>query len=227
ATSNLPLREGKASVYEGGIRVPFIAYWPGKIEPNSFCDLPIGVEDIFPTILSLVGQEQDLQAMQLDGQSILPLFDDPQNKAKQYTRDTFFWYKAGGGYSAKTGTISPEPGSCIRKGDYKLMYHDQGYLELYNIAEDFEEKNDLSDEMPEKTQELFTMLDGMIDEVIATKYQRRPNPLYDPELAEAINARPYRNLRNLPVQEVSEQERQAAQRRDWTVQEKAKKKSKK
>ena len=127
ATSNLPLREGKASVYEGGIRVPFIAYWPGKIKPDTFCDLPIGVEDIFPTILSLAGQEQDLQAMQVDGQSILPLFDDPQNKAKQYTRDTFFWYKAGGGYSAKTGTISPAPGSCIRKGDYKLMYHDQGY----------------------------------------------------------------------------------------------------
>ena len=68
--------------------------------------------------------------------------------------------------------------------------------------------------MPEKTQELLTMLDSMIDEVIATKYQRRLNPLYDPELAEAINVRPYRNLRNLQVQEVSEQERQAAQRRD-------------
>ncbi len=224
ATSNLPLREGKAALYEGGIRVPFIAYWPGKIKPNTFCDQPIGVEDIFPTILSLVGQEKDLETLKHDGQSILPLLADPENKAKQYTRDTFFWYKAGGGYSSKTGKISPAPGSSIRKGDYKLMYHDQGYLELYNLANDLEEKNDLSEKMPEKTQELFRALDGMINEVVPNKYQRKPNPLYDPKMAAAIKAKPYRNLRNLPVEEVSEKERQAAKRRDWTVTSKGKKK---
>lgn len=227
ATSNLPLRAGKASLYEGGIRVPFIAYWPGKIKPNTFCDVPIGVENIFPTILSLVGQEKDLEAMKLDGQSILPLLADPKNRAKQYTRDTFFWYRAGGGYSSKTGTMIPTPGASIRKGDYKLMFDEQGYLELYNMAEDLEEKNDLSEKMPEKTQALFTMLDRMINDVVPKKYQRRPNPLYDPEKNAAINAKPYHNLRNLPVEEVSEKERQAAKRRDWTTKRKAKKKGKK
>ena len=191
ATSNAPLREGKAKLYECGVRVPFIAYWPGKIKPNTFCDLPIGIEDMFPTILNVVGQANDLDAMKLDGQSILPLLKDPKNGAKHYTRDTFFWHKAGG------------PRSAIRKGDYKLIYDDQGYLELYNIAQDIEEKNDLAERMPEKAQELFKQIDVMIDEVVPAKYQRRPNPLYDPEANANSKAPPYRNLRNLPVEKTN------------------------
>ena len=191
ATSNLPLREGKAKLYEGGVRVPFIAYWPGKIKPNTFCDVAIGIEDLFPTLLSAVGQSADLTELDLDGQSILPLLKDPKNQAKEYTRDTFFWHKAG------------DPRSAIRKGDYKLIYDDQGYLELYNIAEDIGEQNDLAEIMPEKTQELFKLIDTTLDEVVPLKYQRRPNPLYDTEANAKSEFRPYRNLRNLPVEKTS------------------------
>lgn len=201
ATSNLPLREGKGKLYEGGIRVPFIAYWPGQIKGGSLCEVPIGVEDLFPTILTMAGQSDDLASLDLDGQSILPLLKDPNNGAKQYTRDTFFWHKAGGGLDAKKGIYTPTR-SAVRKGDYKLMFDDQGYLELYNLAKDLEEKNDLSEAMPEKTQELFTLLDNMLNEVVPAKYQRRPNPLYDPEANARSAAPPYRNLRNLPVEAV-------------------------
>ena len=225
ATSNLPLREGKGKLYEGGVRVPFIAYWPGKIQPNSFCDVPIGVEDIFPTVLSFVGQEKDLEGLDLDGESILPLLKDPKNRAKQYTRDTFFWHKAGGGYNPKNGIMEPTR-TTIRKGDYKLMFDDQGYLELYNIADDFIEQHALAGKMPEKTKELFKMLDEMTDEVVPKKYQRRPNPLYDPKMNAEINAQPYRNLRGLPVETVSEKEKEAAAEKDWTFVKKKKAKRK-
>ena len=191
ATSNLPLREGKAKLYEGGVRVPFIAYWPGQITPETFCDVPIGVEDLFPTILGLAGQADDLADLELDGESILPLLKDPKNKAKHYTRDTFFWHKAGA------------PRSAVRKGDYKLIYDDQGYLELYNIVEDIGEQNDLAETMPEKRQELFKLIDETLDEVVPAKYQRRPNPLYDPEANAKSEVPPYRNLRNLPVEKTN------------------------
>ena len=198
ATSNLPLRGGKAKLYDGGVRVPFIAYWPGRINGGATCEVPIGVEDIFPTLLSVAGQADDLTNLDVDGQSILPLLKDPENGARQYTRDTFFWHKAGGGLDPKKGTYSPTR-SALRKGDYKLMFDDQGYLELYNLAQDIEEKNDLAEKMPEKTQELFKLLDGMLDDVVPAKYQRKANPLYDPAANAKSKAPPYRNLRNLPV----------------------------
>jgi len=132
-----------------------------------------------------------LTDLELDGESILPLLKDPKNKAKHYTRDTFFWHKAGA------------PRSAVRKGDYKLMYDDQGYLELYNIVEDIGEQNDLADTMPEKRQELFKLIDETLDEVVPAKYQRRPNPLYDPEANAKSELRPYRNLRNLPVEKTN------------------------
>ena len=204
ATSNLPLREGKGKLYEGGIRVPFIAYWPGQVKGGSMCEVPIGVEDLFPTILTMAGQSDELPGLDIDGESILPLLKDPNNGANQYARDTFFWHKAGGGLDAKKGLYTPSR-SAVRKGDYKLMFDDQGYLELYNIVEDIEEKNDLSERMPEKTQELFELLDGMLDDVVPAKYQRRANPFYDPEANAESKAPPYRNLRNLPVEQTKAQ----------------------
>ena len=201
ATSNAPLRGGKAKLYDGGVRVPFIAYWPGHIKGGSMCEVPIGVEDIFPTLLSVAGQADDLTGLDIDGQSILPLLKDPKNGAKQYTRDTFFWHKAGGGLDKK-GNYSPSR-TAVRKGDFKLLFDEQGYLELYNIAQDIEEKNDLAETMPEKTQELIKLLDTTLDEVVPKKYQRRPNPLYDPEANAKSKAQPYRNLRNLPVEKTN------------------------
>ena len=194
ATSNAPLRAGKGKLYEGGVRVPFIAYQPGTIKAGSVCDVAVGVTDLFPTLMSFVGQGERLNKSALDGQSILPLFADPKNTKKQYTRDTFFWHTAGGGYNAAKKTYTPTQ-TAIRIGDYKLIFDDQGYLELYNIATDLSEERNLAATKPEKAQELFKKLDTWLDETVPAKYQRRPNPLYDP----AANARsavpPYRNLR--------------------------------
>jgi len=198
ATSNVPLRSGKGSLYEGGVRIPFIACQPGTIKAGSVCDVAVDVTDIFPTLLTLVGQGDELGALDIDGKSILPLFSDPKNKKKQYTRDTFFWHTAGGGYNAKKDEYSPTKTS-IRKGGYKLIFDDQGYLELYNISNDLSEEKNLAESMPEKAQELFRLLDTWLDETVPVKYQRRPNPLYDSAANAKTAVPPYRNLRNLPV----------------------------
>jgi len=202
ATSNAPLRAGKGAVHEGGVRVPFIAYQPGRIKGGTVCEVPIGVEDIFPTVLSFAGQGNELGALDLDGQSILPLLSDPENRKKRYTRDAFFWHAAGGGYDAKKDVYSPTK-TAIRKGDYKLIFDDQGYLELYNISKDLSEEKNLAETMPEKAQELFKLLDTWLDETVPAKYQRLPNPLYDPAANAKTAVPPYRNLRKLPVKKVS------------------------
>lgn len=204
-TSNLPLREGKGSKYEGGVRVPFIVRWPGHIKPGSLCHVPMDINDLFPTILSAVGQAESLSGLKLDGQSLLPLFADPENQDGDYKRNEFFWHAPFGGLDKK-GNYSPGH-SAVRKGNYKLLFDHQGYLELYNLTEDISEKNNLADLMPEKAQELFDSLDTWMNETIHPKYQPRRNPHYDPIANDESAAPPYRNLRNSPVKSVPQPSR--------------------
>ncbi len=204
-TSNLPLREGKGSKYEGGVRVPFIVRWPSHIKPGSVCNIPMDINDLFPTILSAVGQAESLSGLQLDGQSLLPLFADPENRDGKYMRDEFFWHAPFGGLDKK-GNYSPGH-SAVRKGNYKLLFDHQGYLELYNLSEDLSEKNNLAGLMPEKAQELFSSLDTWMNETILPKYQPRLNPLYDPVANDGSAAPPYQNLRNLTVESLQKSSR--------------------
>ena len=69
-TNNAPLREGKGSPYEGGIRVPLIVRWPGKVKPGSECDVPVHAVDFYPTFVSVAETQA---AATLDGESLLPL----------------------------------------------------------------------------------------------------------------------------------------------------------
>ena len=201
ATSNAPLRDGKGSKYEGGIRVPLILHWPGKVDAGAVCDVPVDCNDMFPTILSVAGQKADPDGMLLDGQSLVPLFRDPKNRAGRYTRNAFFWHAPFGGLDKK-GNYKPAH-SAVRKGDYKLLFDHQGYFELYNLADDISEKNNLADSMPEKTQEMFALLNGLMNKTVLPKYQPRANPLYDPDANARSAAPPYRNVRKLPVETVS------------------------
>ena len=162
---------------------------------------PVDCNDMFPTILSVAGQEADLDGMLLDGQSLVPLFNDPKNLAGRYTRDEFFWHAPFGGLDRK-GNYKPAH-SAVRKDDYKLLFDHQGYFELYNLANDISEKKNLADSMPEKTQEMFALLNGWMNKTILPKYQPRANPLYDPDANAKSAAPPYRNLRKLPVKTIS------------------------
>ena len=72
-TQNLPLREGKGSVYEGGIRVPMLFCWPGKVSAGTRINTPVSAEDVFPTILEMAGVKKYETVQERDGQSLVKL----------------------------------------------------------------------------------------------------------------------------------------------------------
>lgn len=144
---NAPLRSGKGSVYEGGVREPMILYWPGVTHGGSVNHQPLIIEDFFPTILEMA-QVTDWSVPQtVDGRSFVPFVLNPE--AKNAGR-SFYWntpntWIAGNRRSAGIGQTA-----AIRKGNYKLVYwYKDGAKELYNLATDIGETNDLSQQHPD------------------------------------------------------------------------------
>lgn len=152
ATSNEPLRAGKGWLYEGGIREPLLIRWPGITKPGSICEAPITSTDFFPTFLDAAGLPV-LPDQHKDGTSFVPLLKDPQTK--EYKHAPLFWHYAHWG---NQGGI---PGSAIRDGDWKLIdFYWKKSPELYNLADDLAEKNNLAAKNPEKLAELKGKLDA-------------------------------------------------------------------
>ena len=147
-TSNAPLRAGKGWLYEGGIRVPFIVKTTDKTNSGVKSDLPVSSIDVFPTIMALAGIEID-NMQNMDGVDVMPYV----GKESELTRPLFWHYPH---YANQGGN----PGSVIRMGDYKL-FHDfeSGKKELYNLAKDIGEINDLSEQKPELADSLYQLLD--------------------------------------------------------------------
>jgi arylsulfatase A-like enzyme len=159
-TMQKPLRAGKGSYYEGGIRVPFFFMWKNRISPGKNTQIPISHLDIFPTLMDLIGDES--MKNKLDGHSLLTLL--VQNQVEE--ERSFFWHFPIylQGYDIKDNEnrdllFRTRPGSVIRKGDWKLHYYfeDQG-LELYNLKEDIGERNNLAEIQVNKRVELLDEL---------------------------------------------------------------------
>jgi arylsulfatase A len=149
ATSNVPLRKGKGYSYEGGHREPLIVSYPGHVPASSVCHVPVISTDFYPTILDLAGLPSKPK-QHLDGVSFAPLLRDP---AAKLDREAIYWHYPH--YSPQGGT----PSGAIRLGDYKLIeFFEDGHVELYDLAKDLSEKNDLSRTMPQKTRELHEKL---------------------------------------------------------------------
>lgn len=167
-TSNLPLRAGKGHLYEGGIRVPTVAAWPGVIKPGSMCDEPVLSIDYAPTLAEASGiGARQLPAM--DGVSLLPLFKG----AKSLGRSDIFWHYPH--YSPQLG----RPSAAIRSGSRKLIYFfEDDRAELYDLATDIGEKNDLASAYPSEAARLRQRL---LDWLQETRAQIPvPNPNFDP-----------------------------------------------
>lgn len=149
-TDNAPLRSGKGSLYEGGTRDPFIVRWPGKVKAGTTCDVPAIHVDVYPTLLELAGTKA-ADGYVLDGESLAPLF---LAKSENLKRDAIFQHFPGY-LGAGAGSWRTTPVGLIEIGDWKLMeFFEDGRLELYNLADDIGEKNNLAEKMPEKTKEL-------------------------------------------------------------------------
>ena len=138
-THNKPLKSGKGSSYEGGVRVPMIVVWPGVVEPGSVSNVPVICEDVFPTVLSIAGVEipSDYQG-KVDGRDITPIL----KMTGGFDADRpLYWH-----YPHVWGVAGPgiAPYSAIRQGDWKLIYFyaDRRY-ELYDLSKDIGEHHNL------------------------------------------------------------------------------------
>ena len=139
-TSNWPLRSGKASLYEGGLRVPCILFWPSKKGMGHSCTTPIQLTDLHATLLQalpLANASQATSSAIHDSVDLSPLLDDP--KQSQPERSLFFHYPHY--YHAPPTT----PCSSVVQFPWKLIYfYEDDRSELYNLDQDPKEEHDLS-----------------------------------------------------------------------------------
>ena len=144
-----PLRADKGHLYEGGIRVPLIVRWPGKVEAGAVEETPVILTDLHPTILSATGLDLN-STIPNDGHNLLPLL---KGKEKLKNR-AVFWH-----YPNFAFHRDNRLGSAIREGDHKLIhFYDTDSVELYNLKNDIGEKNDLSGKMPQLASRLKNKL---------------------------------------------------------------------
>ena len=186
-TQNSPLREGKASCYEAGIRVPMVVYWKGKVAAGTRLNTPVVAEDLYPTILEMAGIENYKRVQDIDGKSIVRLLTDGSQMAKkamtageitsQKQANDFVIPETVSGIDPEREVLAHFPHqwkpyqlhdidymSSLRKGDWKIVYrHRQQSLELYNIGEDITERNDLSQTHPEKLREMADALTAKLE----------------------------------------------------------------
>lgn len=166
--SNAPLRSVKGHLYEGGIRVPMMVRWTGVIEPGSRCDVPVISTDYVPTIMQAAGLPP-ISDHPVDGQSILPLL----KQTGDFERDAIYFHYPNYAFHHKNRL-----GSAVRQGDYKLIkWYDDGSVELYNLAKDLSETNDLAKAMPDLAAQLAGQLYAWLTENDAeypTRVQAKP-----------------------------------------------------
>lgn len=166
ATSNLPLKAGKGSTHEGGIRVPFLIKAPMLSTSKSKIDEPITGADIYPTVLSITKQAL-LPEQHKDGQNLLPLFE-----GKEIAERSLIWHYPH--YSNQDG----RPSAAIRKGPWKLIRDFQtGQKELFRLDEDLSEQTNIIELHPDTAALLTEELEHYLNE--SNALLPREDPLHD------------------------------------------------
>jgi arylsulfatase A-like enzyme len=139
-TCNLPLRAGKGWNYEGGLRVPWIVRMPGRVAAGTTCDVPVISNDLYPTLLQLAGVAVP-PGQALDAASLVPLLD----RSGAIPERPLYWHYPH--YSNQGG----RPSGAVRVGDWKLLeFYEDSHVELYDLAKDPGEQQDLAAAQPER-----------------------------------------------------------------------------
>jgi arylsulfatase A len=143
------LRGLKGSLYEGGVRVPTIVRWPGKIAPGSTSDRISGFEDWLPTLVEVAGGADTVPG-EVDGISLVPTLKGQQQPERPYL------YREFSGYGGQ---------QTIRVGDWKAVRQNMSKgnleIELYNLAQDISEKSNVAEAHADKVAELAQMMESV------------------------------------------------------------------
>jgi arylsulfatase A-like enzyme len=165
---NVPLRDGKHSFYEGGLRVPFMVAGPG-IESMRTSNVPVIGLDLLPTFADLAGFKDDMPA-EIDGGSLKGLLLDKKVEKIKRSKEALYFHQAS----------HRPPRSAVRLGEYKLIkywskegkYEGTPKVQLFNISTDLSEEIDLSEKNPGKTKELDNLLTAFIEETKTVTVRR-------------------------------------------------------
>jgi arylsulfatase A-like enzyme len=181
-TINTPLREGKGYLYEGGLRVPLLAKWPGVTRPGSTSAVPVCSIDLFPTLLEACGVKSDAK---VDGMSLVPLL-----KGGGLERGALYWHYPH--YSNQGG----RPGAAIRAGDWKLIeFYEDGRRELYDLGRDISESRNLIEDKPDKARELAAKLTAWREHIGASRMKANPKYVPNPQADDGTVTLPARTAR--------------------------------
>jgi arylsulfatase A len=155
-TDNYPLRSGKGSLYEGGIRVPLLIRWPGATPAQ--CSEPVSSIDFHPTIREIAGLRMNEGQAAVDGMSLVPLLKDPGTRLPR--EELFFHYPH---YYPTTAPVS-----AVMTREHKLLrYYEDQRVELFHLGRDLSESRDLSTEDPGTSQRLGRRLEDWLQSVKA------------------------------------------------------------
>lgn len=158
--SNGPLRANKGHLYEGGIRVPWVVRWPGKVKPGSRSEIPIISTDVFPTLLEVAELKPGAQIPQ-DGQSLVPILTGEG----RLEREALYFHYPNYAFHQRNRL-----GAAIRKGDHKLIYFfEEDQIELFDLRNDLSETRDLSKTRAELAGQLKKELLHWLDQTGANR----------------------------------------------------------
>jgi len=178
-TSNRPLRGGKATMFEGGVRVPCVVIWPGVVDGDTRSQAVVQSSDFYPTLLDMLGLEAR-EEQQFDGISIVPAL-----KGQPVVREAIFTYFP---HNPKVPDWLP-PSVAVHRGDWKLIRIFHGgeggahRWKLFNLSEDIGEKNDLAAREAQRVKELDALIDTFLSDTQAVL--PIPNPNFDPAVYHA------------------------------------------
>jgi arylsulfatase B len=152
-SSNLPLRGEKSHMHEGGIRVPFMVQWPGKLPEGTTYDRPVISADIFATTFAAAGVPLP-KGPRLDSVNIVPFITGEQ---KGDPHESLYWRQGAR--------------RALRKGDMKLVRQTRDTWELYDLSKDISEKNDLATTKPDVLDELVTEWEKLDSQMVDAAFK--------------------------------------------------------
>lgn len=176
--SNVPLRAGKGTLYEGGVRVPAFACWPGQIAAKTVVNEPLHVVDWYPTLVTLAGGSLK-QKLPLDGKDAWPTI----TKGKPSPHESILHNAAPNGGAIRSGDWKLIVGSPTGAGDEgKKGKEKKDNVELYNLKDDPGEKKNLAKDEPERVKKLRALYDAYAKEMVAPRAKPKPDDFQSPKV---------------------------------------------